>query len=170
MDRLYRGKLILFCKSRAKSPRAADRTMANNPSLNDVLAQYDLERKDLLFECPRKIKLLVAAAIEDKWNRLGRTLGVSEAKLKTIGSDINLSLPEDKANATMDTWTEEYGEYATCLKLVEALYRRNKLGIIRSVCKEVHRIKDSPTATQHQPSLQQRQVLGKQGRLHVAKQ
>ena len=143
--------------------RAPNLTMANTPSLNDVLAYSDLERKDLLFKCPRKIKDLVADAIADKWNRLGRTLNVPEAKLKAIHSDIGISGPEDKASATMDAWTEEYGEYATCLKLVEALYRRNKLSIIHSVCEEVQRIKDSPTTTCHRSSLRQHQVLGKQG-------
>ena len=145
--------------------RAPNLTMATRPSLtlNDVLARSDLERKDLLFLCPRKIKDLVADAIADKWNRLGRTLNVPEEKLKAIQSDIGISGPEDKASATMDAWTEEYGEHATCLKLVEALYRRSKLSIIYSVCEEVQRIKDSPTTTCHRPSLQQHQVLGKQG-------
>ena len=142
--------------------------MANKPNLSDILAQCDLERKDLLFKCPRKIKYLVAEAIEDKWKRLGCALNVPEEKLKAIHYDIGLSGAEDKANATMDAWTDEYGEYATCLKLVEVLYRRNKLSMIHSICHEAQRIKDSLTQTSsHQPSLQQQQlqVVAKQGKL-----
>ena len=91
------------------------------PSLDDILARHDLERKDLLFKCPRKINALVAeATLGDKWNlSVGRALNVSETKLKDIHHDI--SGPEDKAVATMDAWSTEYGERATCLKLIKAL-------------------------------------------------
>ena len=137
------------------------------PSLDDILARHELERKDLQFKCPRKIKDLVAEATGDMWNRVGRALHVSESKLKAIHHDISVSGPEDKAVSTIDAWSKEYAEHATCLKLVQALYRLKKRTIIHSICKEVQRTKAFPTASNHhyRPENKQRKVLDKKGRL-----
>ena len=68
---------------------------------------------------------------------VGRELDVSDKKLKSIRDDCALTLPEKKAAAVLDAWAEEHGRGATCLKLVEALYRRKKTRVIEILCDEV---------------------------------
>ena len=104
--------------------------------MDSVLNEYSLEREDLDFKCTHKIIIRIAGQIIDEWYFIGRDLDVTEGRLASIRHD-NTRLPEDKAVAVLDAWAEEYGEGATCLKLAEALWRRNRIRVIEILCEEV---------------------------------
>ena len=95
-------------------------------------------RKKLDIKCSREIRDKIAAEIVDVWDLLGRTLEVSDKNLKSIRYDISLALPEKKAVAVLDTWAEELGSGATCLKLAEALHRHKKTRVIELLFKELN--------------------------------
>ena len=105
--------------------------------MDSILEGFDLESKDLDFKCPRQIRDRIACEIIDDWYLIGRVLDVSDKRLKSIHYDITLTSPEEKAVALLDTWAEERGRAATCLKLAEALYNRRKMRIVEILCVEV---------------------------------
>ena len=105
----------------------------------------NLERKDLDIKCPRKIRDRIADNIIDEWYLVGRELDVSDQKLKLIHRDSSLTLPEEKAVAVLDAWAEEHGSRATCLRLAEALYGRQKTRVIEILCDEVTQMKCDAT-------------------------
>ena len=119
--------------------------------MNSVLKQFDLEREDLNFHCPRNIKDKVAGELisDSDWYFVGRTLKVSDKALNSIRDDhVNQSSPELKAVGALDAWDEEHGEKgATCLKLAEALHYHEKISVLETLCKEVNREKASESAT-----------------------
>ena len=135
-------------------------------SLGRVLNNHYLKRKELDFKCPRKIRDRIAGEIIDEWYLLGRKLGVSLKKLKSIRVVVSLT-PEEKAVAVLDAWAEEYGRRATCLKLARALYSRKKISVVEILCEKVRRRKSDEStsagpraALSHQPSDNQRQQQG----------
>ena len=134
----------------------------SNRSLDGILNKYELERKDLDFKCPPGTRDRVADELVDDWRKIGRTLNVSETKLKSIRHDNTFPRPEDKASASLDAWAEEYGESATCLLLAKALYRHKKRNVLEILCKEVQRVEkhattSKPNACEQPPQDKQRQ-------------
>ena len=73
-------------------------------AFDGVLSNFDLKQKDLDFKCPRNIIDGISGEIIDEWYLLGRALGVSEGRLKSIRGDLTLSSPEEKAVAVLDAW------------------------------------------------------------------
>lgn len=112
-------------------------------SLDKILENYELERKDLEFKCPRGIIDRIAGEIVNDWHQIGRALNVSKTKLKSI----NCPRPEDKAVAMLDTWAEECGRSATCLSLARALYRNKKRSVVEILCEEVQRFEETHVTT-----------------------
>ena len=133
--------------------------------LESVLKSFDLERKSLDFKCDRSIINRISGEIIDEWYLLGRALGVSEGRLKSIRGDLTLSSPEEKALAVLEAWVEEYGSKATCLKLAEALYDRKKTNTLERLCEKVQRdtaaaVTSEADAVVSKPSDSQRQQQG----------
>ena len=132
-----------------------------------VLKNSGLKRKDLNLKCQRNIRDRIADEIIGDWYRVGRTLGVSDVQLNCILHDnVSLTSPADKAVAVLDAWAVEKGSGATCLKLAEALFSRNKVRTIEILCEEVKR--DATTsepstsaAVSHQTGDNQQQQGGK---------
>ena len=145
--------------------------MALRMSLNDVLAQHELEREDLDFKCPQKVRDRIAEELIDEWNLVGRALNVSRPKLRAIHRDIHHPGHEDKAVDMLDAWAEEYGERATCLKLAEALNRRKKRNIIEILCSEVNHMRPGSQVTDHEDykplAKQQLKVLRNSGKPYL---
>ena len=102
--------------------------------MDDVLNDFELERKDLDFKCPKSIFNSIAGEIVDDWKMIGREL-VSGRALKSLTSVQDPGSPEEKAVAMLDTWDEEKGSKATCLKLAEVLYSRKKINTLEIFCK-----------------------------------
>ena len=134
-------------------------------SLGRVLNNHHLKRKDLDFKCPRKIRDRIAREIIDEWYLLGRKIGVSLRKLKSIRLGVSFT-PEEKAVAVLDAWADEYGRRATCLMLARALYSRKKISVIEILCEKVRRRKNDKStsgpraALSHQPLDSQLQQQG----------
>ena len=104
------------------------------------MADFDgiLKNFNLNLICQRNIRDKIANEIISDWYLVGRTLGVSDAKLNNILHDnITYTSPEKKAVAVLDAWAEECGSEATCLKLAEALFSRKKVRTIEILCEEV---------------------------------
>ena len=110
--------------------------MAREMALDDVLAHHELERKDLEFRCTKEIRDRIARKLIGDWYLVGRAALVTTSKLDAIRLDLRLGGPEEKAVAMLDAWNEDYGEHATCFKLAEALYDREKLGTIEILCRD----------------------------------
>ena len=111
--------------------------MADLPlPLSDVLI-CGLKLTDLDIQCPREIINKIAGEILGQWEQVGRELGVSERRRNNIRYDNTRFEPEQKAFALLDAWTEEKGSRATCLKLAEALHRREMTKAIEIICKGV---------------------------------
>ena len=121
---------------------------------------------DLNFECPREIRDRIAGEIIDEWDLVGRALGVSDAKVKSISGNTNYLTLERKAVAVLDAWAEEHGSGATCLKLEEALKLRKNKRVREILYKEIIRFKKIETtsgacaAVPPQPSDNQQQEQG----------
>ena len=135
--------------------------------LDGVLHNLGLDRTNLNLKCERNIRDRIADEIVGDWYRVGRELNVSDTRLNCILHDnVSLTSPADKAVALLDAWAEEYGSGATCLRLAEALFSRNKIRTIEVLWKEVKRRDSEPSRTsadvsQHQPpDKQQQQGLG----------
>ena len=105
----------------------------------DAALKYDVKREDLNFKCPRQILDRIACEIISECYLVGRSLNVSEEKLKSIRDNSSLT-PEDQAVTVLDAWAAEYGSEATCLKLAEVLYRRKKANVVEILCEEVNRM------------------------------
>ena len=116
----------------------------------DGVLPRNLESKDNILDiiCPRKIRNRIADEIIDEWDFVGCELDVSDKKLKSIREDSSLTLPEKKTAAVLDAWAEEHESGATCLKLVEALYRRKKIRVIEILCDEVTQVKRDMTMSE----------------------
>ena len=127
--------------------------------MDSILKAFDLGSKDLDFKCPRKIRDRIASEIIDEWYLIGRELDVSHKKLKSIRSDITLTLPDLKAIAVLDAWGEEHGGAATCLKLAEALHNRRMMHVLEILCEEVKRLTEHDKTT---PSAQLREEVKKE--------
>ena len=110
--------------------------------MDDVLRSRGVQREDLDFPCPRKIRDKIAGKIIDEWYMVGRELDVSKEKLTSIRTDnITLARPEEKAVATLDAWEEQRASKATCLELAKALFTRKKTNVLEFLCDEVNREK-----------------------------
>ena len=126
--------------------------------MDGVLKQFDLERKDLDFRCPRNIRDRIAGELvaNSGWYLVGRALNVSDKSLDAILSDnVNRPTPELKAVAALDAWDEEHGEReATCLKLADALHAHNKRSTLEILCEEVRQSRKitGESATASRPS------------------
>ena len=128
--------------------------------MDSILKAFDLERKDLDFKTPRKIRDRIAGEIIGDWYLIGRVLNVSQRKLDSIRvNNIFLPSPEDKAVAVLDAWDEEHGLAATCLKLAEALYNRRMMRIVEILCEEVKRLMKHDKT---RPAAQLREMLKKE--------
>ena len=142
--------------------------------MDTVLKQFDLERLNLDFRCPRNVRDRIAGELIDVWYLVGRTLKVSDSRLNCIRVDsVTLPKPEDKAVAALDAWNEEEGRGATCLKLAEALHDHKKISTLEILCEEVRNSRitgesaattlrsSTSTAVSLQPRGNQRQQEGK---------
>ena len=140
--------------------------------MDNVIQQFDLERIDLDFRCPRNVRDRVAGELVGDWYLVGRTLNVSDSRLNSIRDNHTLHKPEEKAVAALDAWDEEKGSGATCLKLAEALHDHKKIKTFEILCEQVNQSKitsESATtsgritsaAVSHQPERNQRQQEGK---------
>ena len=120
--------------------------------MDSVLKHFNLERQDLDFRCPRKIRDRIAGELVGDWYVV-RTLNVSDSRLNSIRVDnVTLPKPEDKAFAALDAWDEEKGREATCLKLVEALHENKKTATLEILCQEVNSKITSKSATTSGPN------------------
>ena len=144
--------------------------------MDDVLKAFDLESQYLKFECPSEIRYSIAGELikNSEWYSLGRELDVSDKRLDTIHEDLTLlTSPERKAVAALDAWAKEKGSEATCLKLAEALYARERRSTLESLCKKVKEMKRESVASlgpstlstpiSHQPPNNLWQQKGKSG-------
>ena len=100
-----------------------------------VMNKFGFERDDL--KCPRRIYNRIACEIVDDWNMIGRLLDVSHKALTSIRQDLSLNSSEERAAAMLDTWVEEKGRDATCLKLAEVLLERKHISTLEKFCKLV---------------------------------
>ena len=116
--------------------------------VDSVLNYLALERKDLDFQCTPAVINRIAGEVFDDYYMIGRELGSNQLKLNTI-RDLNdkFPTPELKAVAVLDAWMQERGRRATCIKLAEVLYRRNKRRAVDILGEEVTRMKRDDTIT-----------------------
>ena len=131
------------CCSSKLEPKMSD------DKLDAILNDYDLVREDLLnAKCKQSLLDRMAKEIVGDWNLVGRALSVEPSKLKAIKKDnVNASEPEEKALAMLDEWSQQYGNKATYLKLVEGFLLRNNRSWVEIVCEEVVDLKKSHQKT-----------------------
>ena len=99
--------------------------------LPDIFNRFDLETKDLILECPRIIRNKVAVKLID-WKVFGAFLGFPPEKLASI--DVECHSEDERKIALLDCWHEREGEDATCLRLAEVLYDRNRRDLVCYLC------------------------------------
>ena len=101
------------------------------PSLNDILSQYALKEMDLSKMCPREVRNEIASKLDD-WKMIGFSLGFPKEKLTSIGRE---NETQDLCKiALLDFWSKREGEGASYLKLVDALYRRQRRDLVEFLC------------------------------------
>ena len=104
------------------------------PCLEDILSHYGLEKKDLERPCPSDIRISIAVKLVD-WKTTGRYLGVPLEKLAAIGRE---NTTEDQRRiALLDCWEEREGRNASCLKLADVLYRRERRDLVELLCVKI---------------------------------
>jgi hypothetical protein len=101
------------------------------PSLNDILSQYALNETDLKMKCPQDVRNEIAIKLID-WKMIGYFLGFPAEKLTSIGRE---NETEDLCKvALLDSWSKREGEGASCLKLADALHRRQRRDLVEFLC------------------------------------
>ena len=106
-------------------------------SLEEILSQYGLKRKDLEVVCPRDVRNKVAVELVD-WKMVGHFFDFSRAKLEAINRE---NQTEDQRKvALLDAWGERDGREATYFKLAEVLHRRERGDLVQTLCDELRSI------------------------------
>ena len=108
--------------------------MATALSLEEVLSQYGLKRKDLEAVCPRDVRNKVAVELID-WKMVGHCFDFSRAKLEAI--DRENQTEDQRKVALLDAWGESEGKGATYFKLAEILHRRGRRDLVQMLCDEL---------------------------------
>ena len=110
--------------------------MATSPklSLEEVLSQHGLNRKDLELVCPRDVRNKVAVELVD-WKMVGHCLNFSRAKLEAI--DRENQTEDQRKVALLDAWGEREGKQSSYFKLAEALHQRGRSDLVQILCDEL---------------------------------
>ena len=124
-------------------------------TLDDILIHCGLEKRDLVAECPREIRIKLAVKLID-WKVFGAFLGFPPEKLASI--DAENRTEDQRKIALLDSWHERESEDATSLKLAEVLYERNRRDLVSYLCHEL-RVK---LTNRHDPSAFQLSALGRE--------
>ena len=104
------------------------------PSLEVILSRHGLEEKDLRQRCTAKVRLEIAAILDD-WKMVGYYLGFNSQKLNDIEID---NRTEDRRRvAFLDSWEQKEGEKATFLELANAFHRRRRSDLVVKLCEIV---------------------------------
>ena len=102
--------------------------------LDTILQVQGVERRHLDLTVDQDIKLRISEKILD-WKMVGRYLNFRREQLKAIDRDHD---SEDQRKAALfDAWSERDGSGATCLKLAEVLYRRERRDLVELLCELV---------------------------------
>ena len=113
-------------------------------TLDDILIHCGLEKKDLVGECPRDIRIKLAVKLVD-WKVFGAFLGFPPEKLASI--DTENRTEDQRKIALLDSWHERESEDATSLKLAEVLYERNRRDLVSYLCHELVELADRQGST-----------------------
>ena len=124
-------------------------------TLDDILIHCGLEKRDLIGECPREIRVKLAVKLID-WKVFGAFLGFPPEKLASI--DAENRTEDQRKIALLDSWHERESEDATSLKLAEVLYERNRRDLVSYLCHELR----VELANRHDPSAFQLSALSRE--------
>ena len=105
-----------------------------NPSLEDLLSHYGLQKSDLESECPHEIRNKIALKLED-WKLVGRFLNIPSEKLTAI--DVDNKTEEERRVILLEMWAKKEGEGATYLKLAEVMHKRERRDLVQMLCAEL---------------------------------
>lgn len=101
------------------------------PSLEEILSHHGLKKEDLDKECLSAVRNKIAVQIIE-WKMIGRFLQIPEAKLAAIDRDNRKE--EERRVQLLNTWHENNGRSATCLKLITALVDQRCCDLAESFC------------------------------------
>ena len=100
--------------------------------LEEILSQYNIAREDLDEECSPGIRYEIAVQIID-WKMIGYYFGIPKEKLVAIEEENRTA--EQRRVDLLCTWSMREGRQATYLKLIKALYHRDRRDLVETVCK-----------------------------------
>ena len=105
------------------------------PTLEQILSRYGLERSALERRCTRDIGDHIFRRLDD-WQSAGRCLGVPQEKIVAIGVE---NRTEDQRKSVLyDEWVQRNGKLAaTCLRLAEALDILERRDLIEALCERI---------------------------------
>ena len=108
-------------------------------TLDEILDHCGIEKRDLVRQCPRDVRIKLAVKLVD-WKVFGAFLGFPREKLASI--DAENRTEDQRKIALLDSWHERESEDATSLKLAELLYERNRRDLVSYLCHELKSIND----------------------------
>ena len=114
------------------------------PSLEEILSDNGLEKKDLDRECTQDIRWDIAVQII-KWKMIGRYLGIPEWKLADIARDHSNFGEEECRVQLLNTWHERKGKKATYLELITAFRHGGCVDLACTLCKMIIQRQPSDT-------------------------
>ena len=114
----------------------SDMATLSCPNLEDLLAHYDLQRKDLESVCPQEVRDRIALKLED-WKMVGRCFKFPPEKLTAIHRENETE--EQRRVALLDEWGKREGKGATYLKLAEVLHQRGRSDLVEMLCDELRK-------------------------------
>ena len=104
------------------------------PCLEDILSRHGLEKKDLERQCPQRVRITIATKLVD-WKTTGHYFGMPTEKLAAI--DREHATEDQRRIALLDCWDKREGRSASCLKLADVLYRRERADLVELLCTEI---------------------------------
>jgi hypothetical protein len=107
------------------------------PTLDEILSRHGLEKKHLERKIPAEMILEIAPLLDD-WKMTGYYLGFTKQDLDDI--EIDNPNQDHRRVALLNAWEQRHGEDAAYLRLAEAFYRREKIGLIDKLCRRLKEV------------------------------
>ena len=105
--------------------------MATKSNLEDILAIYRLDERDLKRPCSKEHRDELTKRIKD-WKAVGAALGFTQDELDMI--DSGYENDDQKKTTLLIQWSMRFGKEATYLKLAKELFAGKQLDLLQQLC------------------------------------